>query len=113
MRRLLPLLLLVLLPSAAAARVVSWPSFAEVREQIRASRGPVAECVEVYRESRSPVRFGVQLRITPAGRVAAVSFDREGPLPDGARYCVRRTLMELRFPPPPAEQRLPVLYVIR
>lgn len=117
MRKLSPLVLLALffslaISSHAAAYLVPWQQFRLVRQRIRESQRPVAECVEIYRTDREPVRFWVQLRIDTRGRVRHVSFDREGPLDWGARYCVRRSLLGLRFPPPEAETRLPIHYVV-
>lgn len=113
MRRLLLLVIasIAFLPSVAGACIVSWSNSTAVRDRVRASRSAVGACVEPYRDSEAPIEFNVELRIARNGRVAAVLFDREGPLSEGARFCVRRTLSGLVFPAPRAEQRLPLIYV--
>jgi hypothetical protein len=115
MRRLPILLLLLVVPLPAAARVVGWSQRSDVRRVLEERRRPVAECVELYRHDVEPavVRFSVRLRVRSDGTVANVSFDREGPLSHGSRYCVRRIWSAARFPPPRVETRLPLYYVVR
>lgn len=112
--RHLALALTLLFASTAHARIVGWAEQFAIRHALDATRAPVARCVEDYRTDIGPrsVRFGVQLRVAPDGSIANVSFHREGPLSMGQRYCVRRTLEEVRLPAPHAEQRLPVTYVV-
>ncbi|MCB9592412.1 MAG: hypothetical protein H6719_06750 [Sandaracinaceae bacterium] len=117
MRRLGAIVSFVLvlgLSGPAAARIVGWADFYEVRQAIDATRPLVASCVEDYRfEDRAhAVRFGAQLRVRSDGTVAEVTFAREAPITAGQRYCVRRTLEGVRLRPPRAEQHLMVLYAV-
>ena len=112
--RQLSLALVLLFAPHALARVVGWSEAPTIRRVIDATRAPVAGCVEDYGRDtdRDSLSFWAQLRVAPDGSIANVTFDRDGLLNDGQRYCVRRTLEALQFPPPHAEQRLPIHYVV-